>query len=259
VDRTTLQSWLEPPGSFSTFNREERNAVALLYATLLLDGNLTPFAETIGWSGLGDAKKAEVFVEWTYVRDLWNLRADPQVRREAILGLLQPSNRQWLSSCSLEDFNAFFGATPRPSVTQIQHPGRWSLLQFAKSLPDKDEFRRTCVFKWAFNIKPDLVVHGSDGNLLCIEAKWHSSEGAYPASRGEKAEYARRGLDSVSQTEVQRFLIEDLLGFDATFGYLVRTGTAASHTHATLTWEQAFSSLETASLPTFVRDWIAAL
>ena len=58
------------------------------------------------------------------------------------------------------------------------------------------------------------------------------------------------------QTEVQRLLVTEPLGFDATFAYLVKTGTVASTSHPTLTWRDAFSQLNTESLPTFVREWI---
>lgn len=102
----------------------------------------------------------------------------------------------------------------------------------AANIPDNEAFRRTCVFKWAFNIKPDLAIHGSHNSVLCIEAKWSSGEGAYPSSSPEKDEFACRGLDPVSQTEVQHFLGTDVLGFDATFAYLVKTGTAALPTAA---------------------------
>ncbi|QBI18870.1 hypothetical protein ER308_04465 [Egibacter rhizosphaerae] len=253
---SSLQGWLKPPGAFSTFNREERNAVAMLYAALLHSGNLERFADAIGWDGLGQPAAAEVFVEWTYARDLWSLHEDPEQRRDAIVGLLAPANADWLRHCAVEQFNTFFGATPRASSHEIQYPGRWSVRRFAANIPDNDEFRRTCVFKWAFNSKPDLVIHGSPDRVLWIEAKWTSGEGSYPSSSGEKREFARRGLHAVSQTDVQRFLVTELLGFDATFAYLVKTGTAASASHPTLTWRDAFSQLSTESLPPFVREWI---
>ena len=256
MERTALQGWLTPPGAFSTFNREERNAVAMLYAALLHPGNLKRFADAVGWNGLEDPPAAEVFVEWTYARDLWSLHENTQQRRDAIIGLLQPANADRLRGCTVEEFNTFFGATPQPSTHEIQYPGRWSLLKFTGNIPDNEAFRRTCVFKWAFNIKPDLVIHGAQNRLLCIEAKWTSGEGAYPSSSPEKAEFARRGLAPVSQNEVQRFLVTDLLGFDAAFAYLVKEGTAASASHPTLTWRDAFAQLRTESLPPFVRDWI---
>ncbi|MFO8166087.1 MAG: hypothetical protein R6T98_16320, partial [Desulfatiglandales bacterium] len=60
----------------------------MLYAALLHPGNLERFADAVGWGGLADPTAAEVFVEWTYARDLWSLHENPQQRRDAIIGLL---------------------------------------------------------------------------------------------------------------------------------------------------------------------------
>jgi hypothetical protein len=104
---------------------------ATLYAALLLPGNLQRLANAVGWNKLGDPDDAEAFVEWTYLRDLRDGHREPEKRRGTILMMLQPSKRNWLEGCSIEEFNEFFGAVPRASATDIQSPGTWSISRFA--------------------------------------------------------------------------------------------------------------------------------
>lgn len=252
--------------SFWKLNREERNGVATLYAALLIPTNLAAFAKAIGWSGLGDPERAEVYVEWTYLRDLWNhhgskgsrsaqrdaMNAD---RRRVILEFLDPPNRSELERYTTLQFNEHFGAVPRPSATEIQYPGNWSVSRFHPHIPDKDAFCATCRFKWAFNIKPDLVVHGENRQLLCIEAKWDSPEGAYPSKSSELAIFAERGLKPLQQTEVQRYLVETLLGFDGSFCYVVKSHAKAPPGITRITWSEALAPLDLAGFAPFVEQW----
>lgn len=247
---------LPAPGAFWTFNREERNAVAVLFGLLTRPGNLEVFCSRFGWEpdDLGDA---EVAVEWTFLRDLWNHHsrtAGPEVLRSAILGALAPANSALLRECSVLEFNTFFGAVPRPSATAVQSPSNWSVRRFDATIDDDAEFVATCRFKWAFNIKPDLVVQTPGGRVLCIEAKWDSGEGSYPASEAEKAIFNRRGIPYVSQTEVQRYLVDEVLGFDGEFVFLARShiDTAAGRA---ITWAEALEGLDRSGAPAFVNDW----
>jgi hypothetical protein len=250
-----LLTRLTPPGPFSEFNREERNAVATLYAALLLDGNLKRFTDLLQ-CGAFSGVATETFVEWTYLRDLWNHHSKSNdERRLAILDVLEPSNRRHLQACSAEDFNRFFGVAGHVSKEHIQSPGRWSVLRFAKNIEGNDEFLRTCRFKWAFNIKPDLMLDNGEKHLLCIEAKLESLEGSYPTSSPEKAEFARRQIERIKQTELQRHLLEDLLGYTADFRFLVQSTAAASMSHATVTWAEVFEALDLSPLPSWVRAW----
>lgn len=175
--------------------------------------------------------------------------------RSAILDWLEPSNRVDLEVATVLEFNTYFGASPRPSSDYIQSPGRWSLNRFDETVIDNDEFLRTCRFKWAFNIKPDLVAATPTGAVLCIEAKLFSPEGPYPSSTVDRAVFARRGLGRVSQTALQRYLMTDLLGFDAMFVYLSRThvDTAADRS---ITWAELFDCLDWSSAPRWVTNWI---
>jgi hypothetical protein len=259
TDKPTIRSLLQPPGPFAAFNREERNAVATLYAALLLPGNLERFAQEVKWDGLANHAQAELFVEWTYLRDLWDLHRDAGQRRLAILAMLDPSARHELEQCSIQKFNAFFGAVPYPSTTDIQSPGSWSVLRFSANIGDAAGFERTCRFKWAFNIKPDLVVQTSADHVLCLEAKWGSVEGVYPTAAAEVEEFKKRGLPRVNQTDLQRYLIEDLLGFTADFRYLVRGGKAKASSHATVTWHDVVKALDLKPLPGFIQTWGAGL
>lgn len=56
------------PGPFWSFNREERNAVAVLFGLLARPGNLETFARLLDWSP-ADLDDAEICVDWTYLRD----------------------------------------------------------------------------------------------------------------------------------------------------------------------------------------------
>src|SRR5690606_6233515 len=148
---------------------------------------------------------------------------DPATLRSTILEALRPSNTAELSDCSILEFNTHFGAVPRPSTAYIQSPSNWSVAVFDSTILDDEEFRRTCQFKWAFNVKPDIVIQTPSGKVLCVEAKWDSTEGSYPASEKEKSIFQRRDIAYLSQTTVQRYLVDDLLGFDGTFAYLAKS------------------------------------
>jgi hypothetical protein len=260
VESIPITQSLPAPGPFWTFNREERNAVAVLFGLLARPGNLDTFGRLLDWHP-DDLAGAEVSVEWTFLRDLWSYhsrRVAPAALRRAILDALRPSNAADLAACSNLEFNTHVGAVPRPSTAYVQSPGNWSVARFDTSIVDGNEFRRTCQFKWAFNIKPDLVVQTPSGKVLCIEAKWESIEGTYPASETEKAIFQRRGIPYLSQTAVQRYLVNDLLGLDGEFAYLARRrfDTAAGRC---ITWAEVVAKLDRTGTPPFVDKWCAAI
>jgi hypothetical protein len=176
MEPTPLTRSLPAPGPFWTFNREERNAVAILFGLLTGPGNVEAFARLLDWQP-ADLPEVEVCVEWTYLRDLWSHHsrtASPDTLRTAILDALQPADGEALRACSPLEFNTHFGAVPKPSSIYLQSPGNWSVAKFDPMIGDDEEFRRACVFKWAFNVKPDLVLRTPSGKVLCIEAKWDS-------------------------------------------------------------------------------------
>ena len=251
---------LTVPGPFWSFNREERNAVAILFGLLTRPGNLETFARLLDWHP-DDLADAEVNVEWTFLRDLWNhysRRLDAAALRTAILDALCPEDGEELADCSTLEFNTHFGAVPRPSERYLQSPSNWSVARFDATIADSDQFRRTCQFKWAFNVKPDLVVQTPSGKVLCIEAKWGSGEGSYPASEKEKAIFQSRGLPHLTQTAVQRYLVNDLLGFDGEFAYLARTRLVTAAGRG-VTWAEVLLALDRTASPTFIDQWCAAI
>jgi len=256
---TPIPELLRPPGPFWTFNREERNACAILFGLLSLEGNLQRFADAVGWR-VDNINDVEISVEWTYLRDLWfahSQTSTPQQLKAAILDSLQPANRTELESMSILEFNTHFGAVPRPSDRFVQSPGNWSIARFSDHIADNDEFLRTCIFKWAFNVKPDLVLQTPAGQVLSIEAKWDSGEGRYPASQRESELFAARGVPSVSQTEVQRYLVNDLLGFDGTLLFLARRDDLETSLGRTVGWAQVLNALDRSGAPQFIQDWCA--
>ena len=248
---------LPVPGAFFTFNREERNAVAILFGLLARRRNLKAFAALLDWHP-ADLADAEVSVEWTFLRDLWNhhsRQADSaELLRTAIRQTLQPDNAEWLAGCTILEFNTYFVAVPKPSADFIQSPGNWSVRRFALTIKSDQEFRRVCRFKWAFNIKPDLVIQTPSGDVLCIEAKWDSREGSYPASEAEKAIFRDRYCDPVSQTELQRYLVNEVLGFTGTFAYLARKN-FITEAGQCITWRDLLKLLDLSEAPAFISDW----
>jgi hypothetical protein len=271
---------------YSTFNREERNVAAILYHLLLTGDNLTRFCDKIGAPLDRDPSRVEMYVEFAYLRDLWHalqvaslasqalgvargqrhdkdLVAANAVRRKLILDSLHPSAEADLAECSTIAFNRHFGAA-RASSRYIQSPGRWTVIGLAKRLTDDAEFLRTCRFKWAFNIKPDLVVIDQAARAVCVEAKVESGEGSYPTSELEREEFDRRfgaGQGRVGQLELQRQLMENLLGFETTFVYLVQDlpGGAADSAAITMSWKDAFGALDCEGCQPYMKKWITRL
>jgi len=253
---------LPPPGPYWRFTREERQLVALVFAALLVPGNVERLAELVQWHppDLGDA---EVAVELAYPRDLWashRAQRGPSLLgqedfRAAILDCLQLSDDAWLRRCAVTEFNAFFGATPRPSDRFIQYPGRWSIRALtdpgrAHFITDPSELRKVCIYKFAHNAKPDLVILCPGGDVLCIEAKVGSREGSYPIP----------GQAPASQREVQRFLIDCLLGFRGHFVYLTRDRPSGDSPPAAnemgISWLEVLQALDLSCAAEWVGNWV---
>ena len=115
--------------------------------------------------------------------------------------------------------------------------------QVHQTIGDPAEVPRTCMFKWSFNAKPDIVIHADRDRALCIEAKLESGEGQYPASASEKAIFDKLGLPRVSQTRLQRYLMEDMLGIETEFLFLIPELTSHATDHRMVTWATAFLRL----------------
>ena len=159
---------------FYRFVREERLFCATLAHLLMQRGpNLGKFLRLVnGRLPEGSClpttrlEEAQVYVEFTFLRDSWNLLGkNNDEKRERIFTLLSrvPGLGHYKSECfpnTIPEFNAFFlGSRGAKIVSDIVYPGRWSVSTlFERFGKNREEFRNFCRFKWSFNIKPDMVV-----------------------------------------------------------------------------------------------------
>jgi len=241
--KASARSLLGWKDGYHAICREERNVAAIFYHLLLQGTNLRRFLDRVDCKLPIRTDEIAIYFEYAFLRDLWNARVrDVETARSLILDLLVPSNADELRRMSVLEVNEFFGAVPVASREYIQMPGKWSIERFAGHITDNDAFLRTCRFKWAFNAKPDIVIHTTHDTAVCVEAKIESGEGQYPTNRSEIAEFKRRGIPLQKQTDLQTYILRELLGIEAEFIYLVATRTAPSATHHTITWADAFDA-----------------
>lgn len=207
--------------------REERNFAAVLYHLLLDEKRLGAFLELIGLSAV-QARNAAVYFEYAHLRDLWaevgvrHGTAESNARyRDAIIAMLAHPDVALPTDCKA--FNeVFIGAGSKAaSASFIQMPARWSDTQFqAWHARGGESFaQRACTLKWAFNAKPDLVLHLADGSVVCIEAKLGSGIGGYKAKTGLSS-----GPFGMSQTRLQEFIFNDLLRVPTRFVIVSKDG-----------------------------------
>ncbi len=123
--------------------------------------------------------------------------------------------------------------------------------RFHHRVTDDADFLATCRFKWCFRVKPDLVIHTTRDHALVIEAKVESGEGSYPTNPTETAIFKQRGLARVSQTELQKHMMRELLGVDACHVFLTLGGRKQQ-----LSWRAAFEALDLTGMPNWSRRWI---
>ena len=254
-----IRQYLKWDGTYAAINREERNLAAILYHALLLEDNLSRFLSLIDCPFEVLEAEMGIFVEYAYLRDLWFQIEDNRTKRGLILELLKPTNMDEVQAMSVSEFNRYFGAVPKPSSKYIQSPGRWSVPRFDATIEDDNEFLRVCMFKWAFNAKPDIVIHTSRDEAVCVEAKLESVESHYPRAARDKEIFRSRGLEYVRQTGLQKYLMEDLLGIRTQFVFLVQKKSQASETHQVLLWEDVFKSLDVSAGPRFMQQMIQAV
>ena len=255
MDVRKLLGWATP---YESFNREERNLAAIFFHVLNLPGNLDAFLAATGCAPVESGFSPAVFFEYAYLRDLWSGLGDNDAKRAVIESGLQLGSALELSSMTVGELNRLFGAVPKPSEKYVQSPGNWSVARFSPAIADDDDFRATCLFKWCFNAKPDLVLQTGTERVVCIEAKLESGEGRYPSASLEKEVFRHRGLASVGQTEVQRHMFEWLLGYETEFILLANRRTPAETPHRFVSWRQAFDAVECTGIPEFMRRTIAA-
>ncbi len=235
---------------YASFNREERHLVAIFFHALHLHDNLNRFMQAAGSAQrVGPGFDASVSFEFAYLRDAWRQLTDNGTKRALIEEFLGPARSPALRDMDLHAFNSYFGAVPQPSRHRVQSPGNWSVARYDPNIISDADFLATCRFKWAFNAKPDLVIRTAADSCVCIEAKLESGEGSYPNSGKEKAIFKRRGLDYVAQTALQRYMLQDLLGFETEFVFLSLKPPSGSSSHRFISWSEAFDAMKCDGLP----------
>jgi len=138
----------------------------------------------------------------------------------------------------------------------VQYPGNWSISNYDEKFDD-DDFLEICKFKWAFNIKPDIVFHIDRNTAICIEAKLGSGEGSYPTSKVENNIFKDRGLKDkhVKQMDLQEYMMKNLLGLKTDLIFLGLKKVERENFRF-MHWKEAFDLLDLADLPCFAIEMV---
>lgn len=236
--------------NYCEINREERNYAAILFAALCKPGNAERFLRYCGFEeklGLDFG----IYFEYAYLRDLWSKIKGEGVKKEIIRQHLRINGIDEILNLPVMEINRMFGVGGQPSEDFVQYPGKWAIVKYNKNFPDNEDFLKVCRFKWSFNIKPDIVIHVDKDRAICIEAKYESGEGSYPASDIEKTIFKERGIPYVGQMGLQKYMMEELLGVKTDFMFLVFKK-EKSETHKVMSWAEAFGNLDMGDMPPFV-------
>lgn len=249
-DNTHLRTLLGATDEYVNYCREERNFAAMLYHLLLDEGRLRAFLDLVGHP-MADVKDVGIYFEYAHLRDLWaQVQGDIESRnrryREAIVRMLEPE-RELPTETRL--FNEFFiGEGSRDaSDLYIRMPSRWSDKQFDRwcEFGELAFAKRACMIRWAFNAKPDLVLHLAGNTVLCIETKLESPIGDYRANVG-----GVHGCFRMSQTELQEFILGKLLRYSAHFAIVAKSKQGGRKcTWPRYTWDEVFGALLAAHPP----------
>ncbi len=257
TSRPNIRTTVSFPHRYAAVCREERNYAALLYHALLLPGNLQAFLARLGCGDV-KAEACALYFEYAFLRDLWFSTPDEASRRAILRNHLPIRDIEQISALPVRELNEAFGVRGHASENYIQFPGSWAITRYADKGFDNDDFLAICRFKWAFNIKPDLVIELGPDRAVCIEAKVESGEGQYPSTDKDKALFQARGIPYVGQLDLQRYMMDELLGMQTDFWYLVqRVGTPTET--PTITWAEAFAELDLTGLPPFAREMVGNL
>jgi hypothetical protein len=254
-------------------DREERHLAAILFCILNYKDNAERALHSGDLNWNINPAEFGIYLEYSYPRDLWNkmgVKAESNNRkRDVIIELLGSHGFDTSRITSLKqekDFNAFFIDDIRASDRYIESPANWRLTQLARSLPaksDDNDLLTACKIKWAFKAKPDIVIHGDREHALCIELKLESDESSYPSEPDEKKLLRDRGLFApkkvlplpMSQTDLQKFLMTDLLGLDCRFLFITRHKTSSAEC---LSWFDFLSLLQPLPTPpSYIRAALA--
>jgi hypothetical protein len=240
--------------NYSEINREERNYAAILFAALCKPENAERFLKQCGFEET-PGPDFGIYFEYAYLRDLWSKIEDEGIKKEIIRQHLKIRGINEILNQPVVEINRIFGVGRRPSKDSVQFPGKWAIVHYDQNFPDNEDFLKICRFKWAFNIKPDIVIHLDKERAICIEAKVESGEGSYPAAEIEKAIFKKRGLLHVKQTELQKYMLEELLGVQTNFLFLV-SKKEKSNTHKIMHWAEVFGGLDLREMPAFALEMV---
>lgn len=237
-----------PDRPYFEFDREERHLAGILFHILNYSGYVERLLKTVPapWSWRRNEKEFGIYLEYSYPRDLWHAlqlaKGDSESnrrKRDAVLAMLQKrgfaaQKLSSLKSASVKEFNVFFIGHAGASSEYIQSPANWRLKCLSENLADSHDLFVACEIKWAFRVKPDIVVHTDNQHALCIELKLEAGEGSYPASSAEKQILTDRGLFAAGRTksfpiyqrDLQKFLMKELLGLDCCFRFITQSRTS---------------------------------
>lgn len=260
---------------FSKIVREERLFCNILSHLLWTRGaNLRNFLALIDEklptppaSKPPDLEQAQVYTEYSLLRDHWkSLGHDNDAKRNHILNLLSTvpllaghSPRELPTD--IAKFNALFMGEKGRSITKdIAFPGLWSVIGLHERFGgNKKAFREFCKFKWAFNIKPDIVVLLPGNQPISIEAKLESRQGHYPANRAEQnlfnGIYGKKRC-RVGQLELQEFMFGNLLQRPCRPVVIGKTPFSTDVPHIFISWEETFARLDLGQSLPFVRNLV---
>ncbi len=242
--------------NYCEINREERNYAAILFTILCKVDNTIKFLNRCGFKIDTLGPDFGIYFEYSFLRDLWFQISDNEIKKEIIKNLLPIKEIDTILSKPIVDINRIFGTSGKPSTEYIESPSNWAITKYSDNFDDKD-FIKVCMFKWSFNIKPDIVIHIDKNTALCIEAKYESGEGQYPSSQKDQVIFSERKMenDRVGQTSLQKYMMEELLGIKTKFIFLV-SKRANSDSHEVINWREVFEILDTSELPAFAKQMI---
>jgi hypothetical protein len=244
--------------NYCEINREERNYAAILFAALCKPGNAQRFLKQCGIEEK-PGPDFGIYFEYAYLRDLWSRIEDDGVKREIIRQHLRINGIDEIINLPIVEINRKFGVGGQPSDKFVQYPGKWAIVKYNNSFQNNEDFLKVCRFKWSFNIKPDIVIHLDKNHAICIEAKYESGEGWYPASEIEKTIFKNREIPSyVKQTDLQKYMMEELLGLEMAFKFIVYKK-ESSETHKVMSWAEVFESLDMSEMPPFAIEMVKNL
>ena len=276
--------------NFYLFVREERLFCAALAHLLLQRGpNLGTFLQLVNAKlptqdriSAIQPDEAQIYLEFSYLRDYWDtLAADNDAndaKRKFIFTILSRiPELEYLRSqdfpASIPEFNgSFMGPRGFRVLNDIVYPGRWSVAALKTLVFDNPEgrfaqldprqrktlFQTLCKFKWAFNIKPDMVLLFPDSPPICVEAKLESREGSYPSTKKEQLifnDIFGPGQGRVGQLELQRFMFQYHLAAPCRSVVIGRAPLQQPEepSHVFLSWDEVFGSMDTSSSLAHVR------